>query len=228
MGIDSDRPSRPRNERDTYGQSAPRSRSASAARLASSKSSQVRSAKFGNTPRGGRRRGSAPDLSSASVRASTPTRVLLRVAAHPPRRKCQGRGRAPRRHHQDGPQRLPALVWSGDEDRTRQAVDEVLGARVSPVSRAPRETVRVLVSARKLSVERLLVVHDRRGRLGQQPAPMIARCGYMPLASPMRLPSGSVNCAIDGPPGTSIGGMTVLPPNSSALSRAACRSSTST
>ena len=35
---------------------------------------------------------------------------------------------------------------------------------------------------------------------------------YGLFISPMRLPSGSANIAIDGPPGTSIGGMTVVAP----------------
>src|SRR5438477_3037423 len=45
--------------------------------------------------------------------------------------------------------------------------------------------------------------------------------GYIPLTSPTTLPSGSANCAMEGPSGMSIGGMTVLPPSFSALSSAA-------
>ena len=51
------------------------------------------------------------------------------------------------------------------------------------------------------------------------------RVVYIPLTRPTVLPWGSVNMAMDGPPGMSVGSITFVPPSETALSRLACRSS---
>ncbi len=74
--------------------------------------------------------------------------------------------------------------------------------------------------------EALEVLGDLAGV--RHPWRSVAAACQLVFTSPTRFPSGSLNSAMLGPLGTSIGGCTVLPPAALTASSVACKSSTST